>query len=87
MAHKEQLAAFPLRTTAWRKNALDAHLMGTASPRTGAPSMISYLASVSVSLCAPAPVPVVSRRRISSSMCFNLMRTCRGKTGVPLIYI
>ena len=37
--------------------------------------MISYLASVSLSLRADAPAPVVSRRRISISMCFSFMRT------------
>ena len=31
------------------------------------------------SLLAAAPEPAVSRRRISSSMCFSLMRTCRGR--------
>jgi hypothetical protein len=51
------------------------------SPRTGAPSMISYLAIVSLSLCAELPAPVVSRRRISSSMCFSLMRTWGGVAG------
>jgi hypothetical protein len=38
--------------------------------------MISYFASVSLSLRAEVPVPVVSRRRISISMCFSFMRTC-----------
>jgi hypothetical protein len=50
--------------------------MGMFSPRTGAPSMISYLASVSLSLRAAEPAPVVSRRRISISMCFSFIRTC-----------
>ena len=50
--------------------------MGMFSPLTGAPSMISYLASVSLSFRAELPVPVCSRRRISISMCFSFIRTC-----------
>lgn len=53
----------------------EADLMGIFSPRTGAPSMISYLASVSLSFLAAVPVPVCSRRRISISMCFSFIRT------------
>jgi hypothetical protein len=34
-----------------------AHLIGMFSPRTGAPSMISYFAIVSLSLCALLPAP------------------------------
>ena len=49
--------------------------MGMFSPLTGAPSMISYLASVSLSFRAELPVPVCSRRRISISMCFSFIRT------------
>ena len=52
------------------------HLMGMFSPRTGAPSMISYFASVSLSFLAEVPVPVCSRRLISISMCFSFIRTC-----------
>ena len=55
---------------------LHPHLMGMLSPRTGAPSMISYFPSVSTSVRLAAPVPVTSRRRISSSMCFSFIRTC-----------
>ena len=52
------------------------HLMGMFSPRTGAPSMISYFASVSLSFLAEVPVPVCSRLLISISMCFSFIRTC-----------
>ena len=52
------------------------YLMGMFSPRTGAPSMISYFASVSLSFLAEVPVPVCSRRLISISMCFSFIRTC-----------
>ena len=51
--------------------------MGMASPRTGAPSMISYLPRVSTSVRLAEPLPVTSRRRISTSMYFSFMRTCR----------
>lgn len=37
------------------------HLMGMFSPRTGAPSMISNFASVSVSWCDVLPLPVNRR--------------------------
>lgn len=49
--------------------------MGMFSPLTGAPSMISYFARVSLSFLAELPVPVCSRRRISISMCFSFIRT------------
>ena len=52
------------------------NLIGIFSPRTGAPSMISYFAKVSLSLLALLPAPVDSRRLISISMCFNLILTC-----------
>lgn len=47
------------------------------SPRTGAPSMISYLAIVSFSWYTLGPVPVVSRLMISISMCLILILTSR----------
>lgn len=39
--------------------------------------MISYFARVSLSFLALLPEPMVSRRRISISMCLSLMRTSR----------
>ena len=57
------------------------HLMGMISPLTGAPSIISYFARVSLSLFALLPEPVVSFRRISISMCFNFILTWRKGKG------
>ena len=54
--------------------------MGMFSPRTGAPSMISYLASVSLSFLAAVPAPVCSLRLISISMCLSFIRTCQSRT-------
>lgn len=54
--------------------------MGMHSPRTGAPSMTSNLATVSVSLYTDAPEPALSRLRISTSIRLILMRTSRKKT-------
>ena len=54
--------------------------MGIFSPRTGAPSMISYFASVSLSFLAAVPAPVCSLRLISISMCFSFIRTCEPRT-------
>ena len=50
---------------------------GIDSPRTGAPSMTSYFAIVSLSLCVLAPLSVLSLRLISSSMCLILILTNR----------
>lgn len=57
------------------------YLIGMISPRTGAPSIISYFASVSLSLFALLPDPVDSRLRISTSMCFSFILTCRQRLG------
>ncbi len=46
------------------------------APRTGAPSMISNLATVSLSLYMVAPFPVDSLRMIASSMFLIFIRTC-----------
>jgi len=61
-------------------------LMGMISPRTGAPSMISYFARVSDSLRALLPEPVDSRRRISTSMCFSFILTCKHTAAVEALY-
>ena len=45
--------------------------------------MISYFARVSLSFLALLPEPMVSRRRISISMCLSLMRTSR-KSILPM---
>ena len=50
---------------------------GKSAPRTGAPSMISNLVMVSLSLYWFGGAPVVSRRMMESSMCLILMRTSR----------
>eukprot|EP00962_Isochrysis_galbana_P043041 scaffold16258_cov141-Isochrysis_galbana.AAC.9 len=60
----------------WSKAARKRRI-GIDSPRTGAPSMISYLATVSLSLYAFAPVPEDSRLMMASSMCFILIRTSK----------
>ncbi|VDP27792.1 unnamed protein product [Schistosoma margrebowiei] len=52
-------------------------MMGIDSPRTGAPSIISYFPTVSVSVKAVGPAPMVSRFNICISMFFILTLTSR----------